>query len=259
MLHTPYPLRHMQMPQGQIIDARREDGRRDMRQRAHIKLPHAIAIKGLSTGGEQMPHTEQGDVGRQTVPQRRRLFQNLRVVPADGFLHLAFLVAAALPFFRQTHVGITQEGDGTDDERDLVLSIAQDFDLFCGIFGKIAYHMDIQDLQDLARSPQHGRRVVVAGSDDHMTAGGKIDLPQKIIIQTLSPVAGRAAVEDVPGNDQDIHLLFLQCAGKPVQESRKFLIAFLAEKRAAEMPVRCMKYAHDRKAGLMPDTAVWEK
>ena len=192
-----------------------------------------------------MPHAEQGDIRRQTIPQRRRLFQDLRVVPADGLLHLAFLVAAALPFFHEAHVGITQEGDGADDEGDPALGITQDFDLFLRIFGKVAYHMDVQDLQDLARSPQHGRRVMVAGSDDHMPAGGKIDLPQKIIIQALGLVAGRAAIEDVPGNDQDIHCFFLQCAGKPVQESRKFLVAFLAEKRAAKMPVRCMKYAHE--------------
>ena len=259
MLHASYPLRHMQMAQSQIIDARREDGRRDMRQRAHIEVTHAIAINGLASGSEQMAHTEQGDVRCQAVPQRRRLFQNLRVVPADGFLHLAFLVAAALPFFHQTHVGIAQEGNGTDDERDLALGIAQDFDLFRWIFGQVAYHMDIQHLQDLARSPQHGGRIMVACSDDHMSAGGKIDLPQKIIIQALGPVAGRAAIEDVPGNDQDIHFFFLQSTGKPVQESRKFLVAFLAEKRAAKMPVRCMKYAHEMKAGLMPDTAVEKK
>ena len=168
-------------------------------------------------------------------------------MPADGFLHLAFLVAAALPFLHQAHVGITQEGNGTDDERDLALGIPQDLDLIRGIFGQVAHHMDIQDLQYLARSPQHGRRIVIAGSDDHMTAGGEIDLPQKVIVQALGPVAGRAAIEDIPRDDQDIHLFFLQCAGKPVQESRKFLVAFLAEKRAAQMPVRCMKYAHNKR------------
>ena len=150
MLHASHPLGHMQVPQGQIIDARREDGRRDMRQRAHIKITHAIAFNGLPAGSEQMPHTKQGDIRRQTVPQRRCLFQDLRVMPADGFLHLAFLVAAALPFLHQAHVGITQEGNGTDDERDLALGIPQDLDLIRGIFGQVAHHMDIQDLQYLA-------------------------------------------------------------------------------------------------------------
>ena len=45
-------------------------------------------------------------------------------------------------------VGIAQEGNGTDDERDLALGIAQDFDLFRGIFGQVAHHMEEQGVNN---------------------------------------------------------------------------------------------------------------
>ena len=89
-----------------------------------------------------------------------------------------------------------------------------------------------------------------------MAAGGKIDLAQKIIVQTLRPVAGRPRIEDITGNDKDIHLFFLQGTGKPAQKGREFLIAFLAEKRPSEVPVRGMEYAHDTKAVLCRSPAM---
>src|SRR5690606_15048298 len=61
-------LRYVQMAEGDIVEARREQAGVDMRQRPHVKLTHTIALDGLATGGKQVAGRDYRQVRAELCP-----------------------------------------------------------------------------------------------------------------------------------------------------------------------------------------------
>jgi hypothetical protein len=74
---------------------------------------------------------------------------------------------------------------------------------------------------------------MVPGNDHNMTAAGCSHPTQETIIELLRPVAGRAGIEHITGNQQSIDLFLFNGLRQPIQKRSELLIAFPAVKRAA--------------------------
>ena len=81
---------------------------------------------------------------------------------------------------------------------------------------------------------------MVARHHDDVAAGIH-DPAEETVVEFLRPVARRAGVEDVPGDDQNVDALLPDGVGEPVQKGREGFVALAAVQRAAEMPVRGMQ------------------
>ena len=82
--------------------------------------------------------------------------------------------------------------------------------------------------------------------NNHQMAAGLLQIAHETVIQ-LSRIAGRrSGVEDVPGHEDGIHLVRLCHLKQPVEKRFMFGGAAFTVKVLSQMPVRGVKYAHNR-------------
>ena len=85
---------------------------------------------------------------------------------------------------------------------------------------------------------------MVAGGEDDVAAGALGRFAEEAIVQGLGLIGGKAAVEDVAGDEENVYRLFAQSLCEPVKEEAELFVPFPAVESLAEMPVGSMEYFH---------------
>lgn len=74
---------------------------------------------------------------------------------------------------------------------------------------------------------------MVPGNNYNMTAAGCSHTAEEAIVELLRPVAGRAGIEHITGNQQGIDLFIFNGLRQPIQKRSELLLTFPSVKGAA--------------------------
>ncbi|MNV56343.1 hypothetical protein D3C71_1486230 [compost metagenome] len=79
----------------------------------------------------------------------------------------------------------------------------------------------------------------------HQLAAGTLQFHHEAVIQLAGVAWRRAGIEQIPGDDQRIHLVLFDLFDQPAQKCLMLGGAAFGEKVLAKMPVRGVDQAHD--------------
>lgn len=105
-------------------------------------------------------------------------------------------------------------------------------------------HRGVQAGEQFTRFVQRCDRIVVA-AQHHQLAAGALQFHHEAVVQLAGIAGRRAGIEQIPGDDQRIHLLLFDLFDQPVQKSLVLGGAAFGEKVLAKVPVRGVDQAHD--------------
>ncbi len=137
-----------------------------------------------------------------------------------------------------------QERDGAQHGARLAVAPIQHHDLLLKGALRTRDHRGVQAREQFPRFVQRRYRVVVA-AQHHQLAAGALQFHHEAVVQLAGVAGRRAGIEQIPGDDQRIHLLLLDLFDQPVQKSLVLGGAAFGEKVLAKMPVRGVDQAHD--------------
>lgn len=103
--------------------------------------------------------------------------------------------------------------------------------------------MRSQCLQHLARGFEMRRRVVITGDHDHRAAALTEKLGQEIVVLRLGGLGRVGRIENVTGDNQQVHRLVPDCLQEEAQEEGVLLRARVLAEHLAQMPVRRVEHA----------------
>jgi hypothetical protein len=140
-------------------------------------------------------------------------------------------------------VAVAQEGDSADYEFRKALCVVQKQD-FLFRFERMADDMHVHRLQESLGGVEEGWGVVVAGGEDDVAAGALGRFAEEAIVQGLGLIGGKAAVEDVAGDEENVYGFVAQYLYEPFEEEAELFVPFPAVESLPEMPVGSMEYFH---------------
>ena len=134
-IRTAHDLRDMEMPQREVVDARRKQIRPDLGEGADVQLPHPVAVHGLAAGRKQMPHGDNRDGLFQQGAFLFGRFAHPAVMGPDPLDDFSLLVLDTLPGLGGADIAVPEIGDGADDEPGLPVRPVDDDQLIRGRIG----------------------------------------------------------------------------------------------------------------------------
>ena len=200
---------------------------------------------------------------------RLRSLGRFRIATGDARLEVVPDFIGALPEPPRAQIPLAQKRHGSDDqtgvflrregkERRQVLAI--------GPRGKSGNHPDTDRPQELPRSLQMRRRIVIPRDDCHTTAAGarSVQGREKVEIEPNGGLRRRGRIEHISRDDQSVRIQRNQCAPEKFEETPVFLGAVEVAHRFPHVPVRRMHNAkrprrlrHRRERHGRADGVIW--